>query len=162
MRKNLPLLDVEGDKLEDEMRNVLVIAIFCFFWNFLLKKVQWLRFLVVPFLVWLILGKFWDGSPKNGLFLPHFFDKPLNKVTQRNKSCRPSLSGLKLVRISKLNKRLSKFLNKRLTSAGDKFASIRACRVGVFSSLFEFGVIMAGSEPSLTISISGTRPVTID
>jgi hypothetical protein len=144
------------------MRNVLVIAVFGFFCNFLLKKVQWLRFLVVPFLVWLILGHFWDGSPKNGLFLPHFVDKSLNKLTQRNKSCRPSLSGLKLVRISKLNKRWSRFLTKRLTSAGAKFASMRACRVGVFPSLFEFGVIMAGSEPSLTISIFGTRLVTID
>lgn len=162
MRKNLPLLDVEGNKLEDKMRNVLVIAIFSFFCNFLLKKVQWLRFLVVPFLVRLILGQFWDVSPKNGLFLPHFFDKPPNKLTQRSKSCRPSLSGLKLVRISKLNKRCSRFLTKRLTSAGDKFASMRACRVGVFPSLFEFGVIMAGSEPYLTIFSSGTRLVTID
>ena len=40
MSKNLPLLDVKSDKLEYQMRNVLVIAIFGFFCNFLLKKVQ--------------------------------------------------------------------------------------------------------------------------
>jgi hypothetical protein len=40
MNKNLPLFDVEGNKLEDKMRNVLVVAIFGFSCNFLLKKVQ--------------------------------------------------------------------------------------------------------------------------
>jgi hypothetical protein len=40
MYKNLPLLDVDGNKLEDKMGNILVVAIFGFSCNFLLKKVQ--------------------------------------------------------------------------------------------------------------------------